>query len=286
MIKDSLKSSFLKIIRKCFSDKQYYAIRFFIKYKRFLNLKNPKSFNAKLTYLKLYDRNPLYVKLVDKHEVRSFVEKRIGKEYLIDQIGLYNNENEIVFDHLPELFVLKATHGSSWVIVCEDKSKLDIELAKKEIHHWFNNNFYDLWGEWVYKKVPPRVVCEKFLKDEEEKSLLDYKFYCFDGVPKFIHVDLERFQKHQRNFYDLNWNRLPFGLCYPQGKRDVKKPKQLELMKELVSKLSKGFRFVRVDMYEVKNKVYFGELTFYPGNALEKFTPDKYDFVIGEYLNL
>lgn len=286
MIRNILKNSFLRFIRAISNDELYYRIRYFIKFKSILDLSNPVTFNAKINYLKLNDRNPFYTKLVDKYEVRKYVENKIGNKYLNEVLGIYKNVKELDFKTLPNSFVLKATHGSSWVIVCDDKMKLNKELAKREMSYWLNNNFYKMWGEWVYKNVEPRVICEQFLENKNEVSLLDYKFYCFHGEPKFIHVDIDRAEKHERNFYDLNWERLPFGLFYPQSKRDVNKPKQLELMIELAKKLSADFVFVRVDFYEVENKVIFGELTFYPGNGLEIFTPRKYDNEIGKFLNL
>jgi len=275
-MKDSLKSNLLTLLRYVSTDKMYYQIRYLIKFKRKLKLKNPDTFNAKINWLKLYDRNPLYPQLVDKYEVRSFVEKKIGNEY----------SSEIDFDKLPDSFVLKGTHGSSWVIVCPDKSQLNIQKAKKTMDVWLKKNFYKLYGEWVYKNVPPRVICEKYLVNKNESALIDYKFYCFHGKPKFIHVDIDRFEKHCRNFYDLNWNKMPFSLCYPQAERDVKRPSRLSKMIELASALSAEFKFVRVDFYQVDEKIIFGELTFNPGNGLEIFTPRKYDIEIGKYLTL
>lgn len=285
-MKDSLKSNLLILLRYISSDKMYYQVRYFIKYKRRLNLKNPDTFNAKINWLKLYDRNQLYPKMVDKYEVRAYVEKKIGKKYLNEIYGIYNKTAEINFDHLPNSFVLKGTHGSSWVIVCPDKSKLDTQQARNTMDNWLKKNFYKLYGEWVYKNVPPRIICEKFLANENESALIDYKFYCFHGKPKFIHVDIDRFEKHSRNFYDLSWNRMPFSLCYPQANRDVKKPSQLSKMIELASVLSADFKFVRVDFYQVDEQIVFGELTFNPGNGLEIFTPQKYDLEIGKYLAL
>ena len=273
-------------IRNFTNDSQYYQIRYLIKYKHFLSFSNPLTFNAKLNYLKIFDRNPLYRNLVDKFEVRDYIKNKIGEEYLNDLIGVYNKVEEIDFNTLPESFVLKATHGSSWVIVCKDKQLLDENLAIKRMQSWLNSDFYKMWGEWVYKNVKPRIICESFLSNENEISLLDYKFHCFNGEPKFIQVDLDRAAEHERNFYDLEWKRLPFGLCYPQAKRDVKKPKQLNLMINLAKKLSADFEFIRVDFYEVDEKVVFGELTLYPDNGLGLFSPKKYDGIFGKYLKL
>jgi len=283
---NNIKRLFLRSIRSLTNDKLYYQLRYFIKFKQILNFSNPLTFNAKLNYLKYFDRNPLNSRLVDKFAVRDYVKAKIGEDYLNELFGVYKSVEEIDFKTLPDSFVLKATHGSSWVIVCDNIKNFNEEIEKKNMQFWLDNNFYDMWGEWIYKNVEPRIVCERFLKNENETSLLDYKFYCFNGVPNFIHVDLDRAKKHERNFYDLNWVRLPFGLCYPESNRDVPKPKQLELMIDLAKQLSTDFKFVRVDLYEVNNKVIFGELTFYPGNGLEIFTPKKYDRIFGDALKL
>lgn len=285
-MKDSVKSDLLMFLRHICNDKMYYKIRYYIKFKKRLSLKNPDTFNAKINWLKLYDRNPLYSRLVDKYEVRSFVERKIGDEYLNTMYGVYNSTSQINFDKLPDSFVLKGTHGSSWVIVCPDKSQLNIQEAKNTMDVWLKKNFYKLYGEWVYKNVPPRIICEKYLSNQNESALIDYKFYCFNGAPKFIHVDTDRFEKHCRNFYDLNWQRMPFSLCYPQADRDVKRPSKLAKMIELASILSADFKFVRVDFYQVDDKIVFGELTFNPGNGLEIFTPNKYDLIFGQYINI
>jgi len=281
-----IKKTILPILRFLLNDKLYYQIRFFLKFKKILNFSNPQTFNAKINYLKLYDRNELYFKLVDKYEVRQFVKEKIGEKYLNKLYGVYENISDLDFDSLPNSFVIKATHGSAWVLICDDKNKFNFIKAKKKINFWLSNNFYELWGEWVYKSLKPRFICEKFLKNKNEASILDYKFYCFNGEPKFVHVDLDRANRHERNFYDLSWKRMPFGLCYPQSKREAKKPNQLKLMIKLAKKLSSDFMFVRVDFYEIKNQVIFGELTFNPGNGLELFSPEKYDKQIGDLLNL
>lgn len=285
-MKDSIKHIFLRILRLFTTDKAYYQVRYLIKFKRRLDLKRPDTFNSKINWLKLYDRNPKYTRLVDKYEVREYVKDKIGEKYLNEIYGVYSTVEEINFNELPKSYVLKGTHGSSWVLVNDGIKDFDFNRAKRTIQGWLGSNFYKLWGEWVYKNVPPRIICEKFLKNKDESSLIDYKFYCFNGKPRFIHVDMDRFEKHTRNFYDLNWKRMPFGLCYPQANRDIEKPTQLNKMIELASILSKEFKMVRVDFYVINNRIIFGELTFYPGNGLEIFTPKGYDFEIGKYLNL
>jgi hypothetical protein len=285
MISKKIKNGILKIIRILVDDKGYYKIRYFIKFKRVPDLRHPSTFNEKLHWLKLNDRNTFYSTLVDKYAVRNYVTERIGEKYLIDIIGIYRNAEEIDFEKLPERFVMKATHGSGWVIVCNNKQELIQREALQKMKYWLNTNFYEMWGEWPYKNVEPGIVCEKNIAPSSQ-GIPDYKFYCFNGIPRFVHVDMDRFEKHTRNFYDLNWQRLPFSLCYPNNETDAFKPKCLEEMIHLAEKLSIGLKFVRVDLYEVQGKVYFGELTFYPGNGLEMFSPSKYDSEIGKYLQL
>ncbi len=285
-MKNSIKYTLLRILRLLSSDKAYYQLRYMIKFKKRLNFKKPDSFNAKINWLKLFDRNPLYTKLVDKYEVREYVRNRIGEEYLNEIYGVYSKVEEINLSKLPKSFVLKGTHGSSWVIVNDGIRNFNFMDAKKTMKGWLNTNFYKMWGEWVYKNVPPRIICEKFLSNKNESSLIDYKFYCFHGKPMFVHVDMDRFESHTRNFYDLNWVRMPFSLCYPQANRDVESPKQLEKMIELASVLSSDFRFVRVDFYQINERIVFGELTFNPGNGLELFTPKKFDLEFGQYIKI
>ncbi|WP_167607502.1 ATP-grasp fold amidoligase family protein [Maribellus sediminis] len=282
---DKFKRIVLTVLRRITNDFLYYKIRFLIKYRKKLNFNKPETFNEKINWLKLYDRKAIYTNLVDKYAVREYVKNKIGKEYLIELIGIFKDADEINFDLLPDKFVLKATHGSGWVLVCNDKSSLNIKLTKKRMKHWLNNNFYSLWGEWPYKNVPPAIICEKNIS-KENKALLDYKFYCFNGNPKFIHVDFDRFENHTRNFYDLNWNRLPYQHCYPNNDQDALKPVKINEMISIASKLSTNFKFVRVDLYEVDEKIYFGELTFYPDNGFGQFSHYKHDLEIGNLLEL
>lgn len=282
-----MKDLFLHTLRKVTTDKLYYQTRFLIKHKSLVNLRNPETFSAKLIWLNLFDRNPKYNTIVDKYEVRDYIEKEIGAKYLNDVYGVYSSVDEIDLDALPDQFVIKATHGSGWIVVCEDKSKLDWETAKKEMNSWLNKNFYNLWGEWVYKDLKPRLICEKFLKNENESGLTDYKFYCFHGEIKYIQVDMDRFEKHNRSYFDLNWEKLNFELggC-PTRKEEIPKPKCFDEMVTIAQKLCVGYKFLRVDLYEVDGKVYFGELTLYSGNGMLVFNPKSFDKKIGSYLRL
>ena len=255
------KKIFLIVLRKCTSDEIYIRVRFLLQYNRLINLKKPDTFFAKINWLKLYDRNPFYTQLVDKYEVRQHIKEKIGKEYLIPLLGIYENVEEINFNSLPNSFVLKATHGAAWNIICHNKSEFDINKSKKVMNSWLKSNFYELWGEYVYKNVAPRLICEELLSNENEPSLIDYKFHCFHGLPTYIQIDRNRFQNHTLDFYDLEWNRLPFGLWFPPSSKSIPKPEPLVKMIELAKILSAEFNYIRVDFYVVKDKIYFGELT-------------------------
>lgn len=276
----------LRVLRALTTDTTYAKVRYYYKFRRRLNLRTPTTFNEKLQWLKLYHRPLGLSRLVDKYEVREYVRERCGDGLLNDLYGVYRSADEIEFRALPDQFVLRATHGSGWVVLCTSKASLDTTKTRNAIRQWLTTDYYRMWGEWAYKGVEPRVVCERYLGNNDGRALLDYKYYCFHGEPKYVHVDLDRFSDHRRNFYDLQWHRLPFGLGYPQSEADVPKPGGLAEMLSVARALAHDHLFVRVDLYEVNGRIYFGELTFYPGNGLELFTPAEYDFALGDLLHL
>ncbi|MGX5522828.1 ATP-grasp fold amidoligase family protein [Bacillus toyonensis] len=253
-----------------------------------LDIDNPITFNEKLQWLKLYDRNPLYTQLVDKYEVRKYISNIIGERYLIPLLGVYEKFSDIDFDKLPSQFVLKCTHDSGGLVVCKDKNTLDMESAERKINRSLKRNYYYLQREWPYKDVKPRIICEKYMLDESNEELKDYKFLCFNGKVQCSFVCLNRGKKEGLNvdFYDLNWNPMPFIRQYPNSGQKINKPKNYDQMIEFAELLSKDFPFVRVDFYEVNGNLYFGELTFYPGSGLEKFSPEKYDEIFGDWMKL
>ncbi|WP_238455522.1 ATP-grasp fold amidoligase family protein [Desulfolucanica intricata] len=270
-------------------DVAYLKLHYRVMLKRKLDLNNPKTFNEKLQWLKLFDRNPEYTNLVDKYAVRDYVKNLIGEEYLIPLIGIYNNFDEINFNKLPNQFVLKCTHDSGGVILCNDKSKLDIDNAKMKINDCLKRNFFYYSREWPYKNVKPRIICEKYLVDESGIGLIDYKFMCFNGKAKCIFVCLNRFSPGGLNIdiYDTKWNKMPFGRRHhPNSGSVIPKPRNFDKMVEFAEKLSKDIPFIRVDFYESNGRLYFGELTFFPGAGLEEFTPDSYDLLLGSWLVL
>lgn len=269
------------------SDKLYLKIIFKLRLGYSLDLKNPQTFNEKLQWLKLYDRNPKYIQMVDKYEVRKYISENIGEEYLIPLIGVYNRFEEINFEELPNQFVIKCTHDSGGVVICKNKSKFDIRKAKEKIKKSMKRNFYYSGREWPYKNIKPKIIIEQYMEDKKAKELIDFKIMCFNGIPKFSFTCSERYNDGLKvTFYNLSWEKMSFERHYPSSTKNIEKPKNYELMLELSKKLSKNIPFVRVDWYEINGKLYFGELTFYPGSGLEEFKPFSWDKKLGKLLSL
>lgn len=267
-------------------DHIFCKITFFIKQGRFPELHNPKLFNDKLLYLKLNDRKLSYSKLVDKYKVREYVAERIGKKYLVPLIGIYNQVVDIKFSELPDSFVLKITNGSQNNIICNNKNDINWDKMRKEVKTWCNKNYYNRTREWPYKNVENRIIVEELIKDNEVE-LKDYKFWCFNGVPKFVQIDSGRFTNHRRDFYDTSFNvKLPIQITYLPKQDILIKPDNYDKMLEIASELSKGYPFLRIDLYNVKGRIYFGEITFYPGNCNEKIRPLEYEQRLGDQLDL
>ncbi|PGY63394.1 glycosyl transferase [Bacillus thuringiensis] len=269
-------------------DAKYLQLKYKLIMGRKLNLKNPKTFNEKLQWLKLNDRRPEYTMLVDKYEVRQYIKETIGEEYLIPLLGVYNNFDEIDFDVLPNKFVLKPNHTSGDVFICRDKSKINYRELKSEVDKWLQREYYWLHREWPYKNVKPKIVCEKYMVDESGIDLKDYKFMSFNGEVRCSFVGLNRQSETGLNidFYDLEWEIMPFERHYPNSGIKLEKPKNYEKMIKLSELLSREIPFVRVDFYEINGKMYFGELTFYPGSGFEEFTPESYDELLGSWIDL
>lgn len=269
-------------------DKVYLKLVYWGETGRSLNLKNPKTFNEKLQWLKLNDRKQEYTKYVDKYEVRSYIKETIGEEYLIPLLGVYNSVDEIDWSYLPEKFVLKCTHGSGCNIICTDKKKLDIEKAKKKLSKWMKKNWYWFGREWVYKDIKPHIICEKYMVDESGTELKDYKFMCFFGKVKCIFACSRRNSEAglNINIYDKDWNLIPVRRNNKNNGQEIVRPMNYEEMLRFAETLSKNIPFVRVDFYEANEQLYFGELTFYPGSGFEEFIPETYDFLLGEWISL
>lgn len=271
-----------------YSDLFYLNNFYRFKFGKKLNIKNPVSFNEKLQWLKIYDRNDLYSIMVDKHEVKKYVSEIIGEEFIIPTVGVYNTFDEINFDKLPNQFVIKCTHNSGGVIICHDKANFNYKLAKKCISKNLKTNFYKYGREWPYKNVKPRIIIEKLLKDDTTNQINDYKFFCFNGKVKLFKVDFDRNTKHGANYYDLNCDLLPFGeeVCPPNFNKEIQIPSNIHSMIKKAELLAKNTKFVRIDFYNVNGKIYFGEITFYPASGFGKFIPNDWDEKLGNMLNL
>ena len=254
-----------------------------------LNIKTPRTYNEKLQWLKLYDRKHEYTEMVDKYEVKKYVERRIGKEYIIPTLGVWDCVEDIDFSSLPNQFVLKCTHDSGGLIICNDKSKLNIEQAKSKLKKALKNKFYIYGREWPYKNVKPRIIAEKYMEDSTTGELRDYKFFCFNGVAKalFIATDRQKADEEVKfDFFNMEFEHLDFRQGHPNSKKQIFKPITFDLMKKMAEKLSEGIPQVRVDFYEVDGKMYFGEITFFHHNGLVPFEPEEWDLTFGSWINL
>jgi TupA-like ATPgrasp len=253
---------------------------------RRLNLASPETFNEKLHWLMLNYRRPELTELADKYSVRRYVAARVGDSVLNDLYGVWDDPWAVPFADLPDAFVLKVTSSWGQNIFCRDKSTLDIESTRRQLAAWMLRSGYWAGREWAYKDIKPRIVCERLLTGEDGGVPADYKFFCFGGQPRLVQVDTDRFTGHRRDLFDPDWRKLPVTLTYPSSGRQIPIPKTLKLMLSIAATLSRGFPFVRVDLYSIGESVIFGELTWYPGGGVERFTPDSYDLELGKALVL
>lgn len=253
-----------------------------------LNIENYQTFNEKLQWLKLYNRNPEYTKMVDKYEAKKYVADIIGQEYIIPTLGVWDKFEDIDFDILPNQFVLKPTHTSGDIFICKDKEKINHKKLKKMVNKWLKRNYYFIHREWPYKYIKPRIIAEKYMETNEQKELIDYKFFCFNGNPKVILVCSERFSSDNmcETWFDENWNFLDIIESNHRVNKKIKKPINFSQMMEFSKKLSRDIPFIRVDFYEINGKIYFGELTFFPAAGFEKFEPEEWDKKLGDMLEL
>ena len=297
LIKKVLKKSFLgkltlsefhvlecRILPKIIDDEKFVR-HYYKKYSdKALNLDNPRTFSEKVNWYKLNHKIPLMQQCADKVEVREYVAEKGYSEHLNKIIGIYSCVDEIDIGSLPERFVLKAAHGSHMnIIVKDNKDKINWKQQKMMMRSWLKQDIYWPGREWVYKDLKRRIIAEEYLEDETGE-LRDYKFFCFNGIPRFVQVEVGRFgHDHARNFYDMDWKLQPFGKeipCNPDV--NIEKPAGLEMMKQMAKDLSKPFEFVRVDLYQLKDEVRFGELTFFPAGGKPDFVPKEYDEIVGD----
>lgn len=267
------------------SDRHYLSWRYFLTFGRPLGWTQPRTFTAKLQWLKLYGRPDEYANLADKFAVLEYVRSRIGDAHLPRLLGVYQRADEIHWDRLPNSFVLKATHASGWNLIVPDKTRLDLANATRRCEEWLGSKYSDRSREPVYRNIPPRIIGVEYLGDPDTE-LFDYKLYCFNGRVRLVHVDTERFSGHKRTFYTPEWERLPFSYTYPVRAEDMAKPAALDEMISLAERLAGSIPFVRVDFFFIRGMVIFGEMTFFPDSGFGAFDPPEWDAIIGSYLEL
>lgn len=267
-------------------DRTYLEWRFRLSMGRKLDLNNPVTFNEKLQWLKFYNRKPEYTVMVDKVKAKEYVAEKLGSEYIIPTLGVWDDPDEIDFDALPNQFVLKCNHNSGLgMCICRDKSKLDIPQVKADLRRGLRQNYFLHGREWPYKDVHRKILAEKFMVDESATELKDYKVFCFDGEPEIVEVDYGRFTEHKRNFYGKNWDFIKMEIEYPsEEKHAIARPEKLEEMLELARKLAKGIPHVRADFYSINNQLYWGELTFFHEAGMGHFNPEKWDERFGKLI--
>lgn len=281
-------SSLLKETGFLFPDKLYLQMMYYLKTGKRLDLTNPITFGEKLQWLKLYDRRPEYVAMVDKYDVKDYVGKIIGKKYVVPTLGLWDRPECIDFDVLPNQFVLKTTHGggSIGVVICKDKPMLDKQRTILSLKKAMEQNLYKTGREWPYKNVRSRILAEQFLSDGREE-LMDYKVHVFGGTPRIIQVDYNRFISHKRTLYDTSWKKIEGTIGFPTDEnREIERPAVLNELLVLSSKLAKGIPYVRTDFYIVGNQIYFGEMTFYHGSGYERILPESLDVQMGNWIEI
>ena len=271
------------------SDEEYLVRIFKAKMGFDLDLKNPKTFNQKLQWLKLYNRRPEYTMMADKYRVREYIADTIGDQYLIPLLGVWDDPDEIDFDALPNQFVLKCNHNSGLgMCICKDKSKLDIRKTKKQLRKGLDQDYYLLWREWPYKDIPRKIIAEKYMTDDSGQ-LNDFKLFCFNGEPKVTLVCSDRFSEKglREDFYNELWEKMSIKRpAIPVSDVSIEKPVNFEMMNILAKKLAQDMPFVRTDFYEINGKIYFGEMTFFPASGFSGFDPEVWDKMLGEWVIL
>lgn len=282
----------VKLSRIIKSDKLYLGVLYFCRVLRPLSFTNPKTFTAKLQWMKVnYNKTPLHTQLVDKYGVRDYISKTIGEQYLFPLLGVWDNADDIDLNALPDKFVLKTTHDSGGVWICQDKKIFSQNWGgvKLLINNRLQTNYYPVGREYPYKNVHPRVIAEKFMVDESGNDLRDYKFFCFDGEPQILFYASERFMGGvtRFDFYDINRKRLPFSAKgHPYSGKSLDGVKNYDEMVEIARKLSKGFPHVRIDLYNINGRIYFGEFTFHHDGGFVPFIPREWDRKVGDMLRL
>lgn len=271
---------------KVLPDKQYLRICYKLTFGKKLDFDNPQTFNEKLQWLKLYDRNPKYTTMVDKYEVKKYISDLIGEEYVIPALGVWDHVEDIDFDALPNQFVLKCTHDSGSVVICRDKASFDVNAAKKKISKSLKYNYYYSSREWPYKDVKPRVIAEKYVEDTPGEALQDLKFFCFNGVPKIMYVSRDKADKPTTDFFDMDFHHINLRMRDENADIPYIKPPEFEEMRKIAEKLSDAIPHLRVDFYIVNGHVYVGELTFYHCSGFAPIYPEEWNYKLGEWITI
>lgn len=285
----NIAKSMIKQLLKLIPDKHYLKLLFRLRMKEKLNLDNPKTFNEKLQWLKLFDRKEIYTSMVDKYEAKQYVSSIIGDEYIVPTLGVWNTFDEINFDELPRQFVLKCTHDSGGVVIVKDKEQIDLKKVRKIINESIKNNYYYYSREWPYKNIKPRIIAEEYLKDADGLGIKDYKFFTFNEKPKILRIltNGESYgDKKYSDYFDMEANWLPFKSVHDNAEVTPSIPKQFDKMRNIAEKLAQGTIHLRVDLYEVNDKIYFGEMTFYHWSGCVPFEPKEWDYYLGSLLQL
>lgn len=267
-------------------DKPYLEITYKLRTGEKMDWKHPQSFNQKLQWMKIYDRNPRYSELVDKLKAKEIAGSILGYDHIIPTIGVYDSFREINFNALPEAFVLKCSHDSGCTIVCKEKETFNIQNARIRLTKAIKTDYYKYWREYPYKDVPRKIIAEEY-KDDGSGELKDYKIFCFDGEPYIIQVDFGRFSEHKRNLYDLNWQYVPVCYTYPNDKSvKIQRPTNLKQMLNMARALSRNMKFARIDFYICNDTVYFGEFTLFPEGGYGFFDDKSFEREIGKRLRV
>jgi hypothetical protein len=274
----------LRWLSRALPDTAYVRALYFRGHGRFLSLRRPRAFNEKLQWYKLYYRDPVMTTLSDKYAARLYLEANGHGALLNELYGVYDRAEAVDFAALPARFVLKATHGSGMNIICRDKESLDADRARALMKDWLRTNYFYSGRQWAYKNIRPRLICEKYLENEEFGELLDYKFYCFGGRPEVLWVCSGRYGTRGVvfNAYDMEWKRMPVTKGKPGSDLAIEKPENFAAMVALAGELCQGFPFIRIDLYSISGKLIFGEFTFYPDSGVVPFSPERYNYFFGD----
>lgn len=267
-------------------DKYHLYLLYWARLGKWLNLKNPQTFNEKLQWLKLYNRKTEYTAMVDKYEAKKYIASVAGEEFVIPTLGVWDRFEDIDFQDLPDQFVLKCTHDSGGFVICRDKTKLDMTAVEEKIRKSLKTNYFFHGREWPYKNVKPRILAEAYVEDTADDALTDYKFYCFNGTPQIMYISKDHGKEPFTDFFDMEFHHLPIIIQDPNAEVMPERPAQFDQMKQFAAMLSRDIPFLRVDFYEVSGKLYIGELTFFDGSGFELVEPKEWNEKMGTWIRL